>query len=69
MDLHNALKVDNSFVALSNSHNYFKIKIEAPTPELKKEAYEKIEHFSSKYKVKLEKVDAKDTHYIIGFDH
>ena len=34
MDLHDHLKVDGSFVALSNSENYFKIKVEASSPEL-----------------------------------
>ena len=45
MDLHDHLKVDGSFVALSNSENYFKIKVEASSPELAEEAHEKIQHF------------------------
>jgi len=32
MDLHEHLKVDDSHVAMSNSEDYFKIKIEAPSP-------------------------------------
>lgn len=66
-DLHNALKVDDSFVAMSNSSDYFKIKLEAPSLERKEEAYEKVMHFAEKYKVKLEKVDGKETYYILGF--
>jgi hypothetical protein len=68
MDLHDHLKVNNSFVALSNSKDYFKIKIESFTPELAQEALEKIEHFSEKYRVKLEKVENKETFYILGFE-
>ncbi|MEA3374125.1 MAG: hypothetical protein U9Q62_10625 [Campylobacterota bacterium] len=66
-ELHKALKVDDSFVAMSNSNDHFKIKLEAPSQELKEEAYAKVMHFADKYKVKLQKVDGKDTYYIIGF--
>lgn len=69
MDLHNALKVDGSFVALSNSEDYFKIKVQAPSPELAQEAHEKIEHFSAKFKVKVKKLENKETYYIEGFNH
>jgi acetolactate synthase small subunit len=67
MDLHDALKVDESYVAMSNSHDYFKIKIEAPSPERVEEAQEKVSHFKEKFKVLLEKVDNKETYYIVGF--
>jgi hypothetical protein len=67
MDLHDHLKVDGSFIALSNSENYFKIKIEAPSPELAQEAHEKIEHFSEKFKVEVTKLENKETYYIKGF--
>ena len=69
MDLHDHLKVDGSFVALSNSEDYFKIKIEASSSELASEAHEKIKHFSDKFKVTLNKLENKDTYYIVGFDH
>ena len=69
MDLHDHLKVNNSYVAMSNSNNYFKIKIEATSPELTAEAHEKVNHFSEKYKVTLEKLDNKETYYIVGFHH
>lgn len=68
MDLHNTLKVDGSFVALSNSEDFFKIKVEAPSPELAQEAHEKIQHFSDKFKVKVRKLDNKETYYIEGFN-
>jgi hypothetical protein len=67
MDLNDHLKVNNAYVALSNSKDYFKIKIESPTPELAQEAHEKIAHFSEKFKIKVEKLPNKETYYIIGF--
>ena len=69
MDLHDHLKVNNAYVALSNSNDYFKIKIESATTELATEAHEKVQHFSEKFKVEVEKLDAKETYYIIGFNH
>lgn len=67
VDLHEVLKVDDSYVAMSNSHDFLKIKIEAPSAERKREAMEKVNHFTEKFKVKLEKVPGKDTYYILGF--
>ncbi len=69
MDLHDHLKVDGSFVALSNSQDVFKIKIEASSPELTLEAHEKVKHFSDKFKVTVNKLDNKETYYISGFHH
>ncbi len=69
MDLHDHLKVDGSFVALSNSQDYFKIKIEASSEELAKEAHGKVQHFSDKFKVKVNKLENKETYYIVGFHH
>ena len=69
MDLHDHLKVDGSFVALSNSEDYFKIKVEASSPELALEAHEKIKHFSEKFKVTIQKLENKETYYIKGFHH
>jgi len=68
MDLHDALKVDGSFVAMSNTNDYFKIKVEAPSPEIAEEAHEKIRHFSDKFKVKIDKLSDKEAYYILGFD-
>lgn len=68
LDLHEQLKVDDSFVALSNSHDYFKIKIEAPSDERKAEAMERVNHFTDKYKISLVRVPGKDTYYIRGFE-
>jgi len=69
MDLHDHLKVDGSFVALSNSEDCFKIKVEAPSPELATEAHEKIQRFSEKFKVQVNKLENKETYYILGFEH
>ena len=68
LDLHEHLKVDDSHVAMSNSEDYFKIKIEAPSSELAAEAIEKINHFADKYKVALKQVEGKNTFYILGFN-
>ena len=68
MDLHDHLKVDGSYVAMSNSEDYFKIKVEAVSEELAEEAHEKIKHFSEKFKVDVKKLDNKETYYIIGFN-
>ena len=68
MDLHDHLKVNDSFVAMSNSNDYFKIKVHAPSLELENEAHEKIKHFSEKFKVTLHKENS-NTYYIKGFHH
>ncbi len=67
LDLHEVLKVDDSYVAMSNSHDYLKIKIEAPSTERTDEALEKMHHFADKFKVNLEKVSGRETYYIVGF--
>ncbi len=64
--LHETLKPHLSFVALSSSRDYFKIKNEAKSEELRDEVNEIIRKWATKYKVKLEKVDGKETYYIIG---
>jgi predicted thioesterase len=68
MDLHDHLKVNYSFVALSNSEDCFKIKVESPSVEIAEEAHEKIKHFSEKFKVKINKLENKETYYIVGFE-
>lgn len=68
MDLHDALKPVGGYIAMSNSNDYLKIKVDEANSALKEEAMEKIEHFSSKFKVDLQKVDGKDTFYILGYD-
>ncbi|WP_415396576.1 hypothetical protein [Sulfurimonas sp. CS5] len=69
MDLHDHLRVDGSYVAMSNSNDCFKIKVEAPSVEIAAEAHEKIQHFSDKFKVTINKLENKETYYIVGFHH
>ena len=69
MDLHDHLKVDDAYVAMSNSNDYFKIKVESPSPEIAEEAHKKINHFSKKFKVTVNKLENKETYYIVGFHH
>jgi hypothetical protein len=69
MDLHDHLKVNSAYVALSNSTNHFKVKIESLTPELATEAHEKVARFSEKFKIEIKKLDKKETYYIVGFHH
>ncbi len=68
MDLSDHLKVNNAYIAMSNSTKHFKIKIESPTPELAEEAHEKVARFSEKFKVALQKLESKETYYILGFE-
>lgn len=67
LDLHESLKTAESYVALSNSNDYFKIKMDSTSEISTAEALEKINHFAEKYKVILEKVEGKPTYYIAGF--
>lgn len=67
LDLHEALKTDESYVAMSNSNDYFKIKIDATSEISSSDAMAKINHFADKYKVNLQKVEGKPTYYILGF--
>ncbi len=67
-DLHDQLKLESAHIAMSNSYDYFKIKIEAVEKERQDRAYELINAFANKYKVKLQKVKNRDTYYILGFD-
>ena len=67
LDLHEALKTDESYVAMSNTNDYFKIKIDATSEISTADAMKKINHFAEKYKVNLQKVDGKPTYYILGF--
>lgn len=67
LDLHEALKTDESYIALSNTNDYFKIKLDTTSEASASDAMEKINHFADKFKVKLQKVDGKPTYYILGF--
>jgi hypothetical protein len=61
------LKQYNTLVAMSNSVNYFKIKIESPREEFIKKAKELIIHWAKKYKVTLQRNENNDkVYYILG---
>jgi len=66
ISLHDALKPKLSFVAISSTHDYFKIKNEAGNAEMIKNTNEVINQWSKKYKIAVQKVPNKDTYYVLG---
>jgi len=65
--LHDELAHLKGVVALSNSKNVFKIKGSENTSKEIQEAFsELINHWATKYKIKIEKVANKLTYYILG---
>ena len=66
ISLNDELKRFNAIVAMSNSKDYLKIKCDSKDAEEIKAFEDIINHWSQKYKVALEKVDGKNTYYILG---
>ncbi|OQX74749.1 MAG: hypothetical protein B6D59_01565 [Campylobacteraceae bacterium 4484_4] len=66
LQLNDALRAHDSFVAISNSEDYFKIKNEAKNEEERNEVNRKVEKWGEKYKISLKKVEGKETYYILG---
>jgi len=64
--LNDELKKIGAAVAMSNSKDYLKIKLPEEESDKVEEFEEIINHWSNKYKVKLQKVDNKNTYYILG---
>ncbi len=64
--LNDELKIRKSYIAMSNSNDFLKIKNEANNENIKKEVENVIFKWAKKYKVELEKVDGKETYYIKG---
>ncbi len=62
LSLHDTLKPYGSFIAISSSSDFFKIKNETNSPA----AREIIEKWSEKYKVNLSQVSGKNAYYIKG---
>ena len=56
----------DSYVAMSNSNPYFKIKIDTNNENFLNEAKEIIKKWAEKYKINLQKVEEKETYYILG---
>lgn len=67
VQLNEQLKPYDSFVSLSNTHDYVKIKNQADS-KLQNEVTEIIKHWSEKYKIDLEKIVGKETYYILGYE-
>ena len=65
IQLNDALKPFQAYIAMSNSNNYLKIKNESPEESLKK-VDEMIQEWAKKYKINLQKVENKETYYILG---
>ncbi len=69
ISLNDKLKHMNAYVAVSNSVEYFKIKCdEQDSDAIIDEFYDEVNHFSSKYNVKVKKLDNKNVYYILGKD-
>jgi hypothetical protein len=67
ISLNDNLKHMHAYIALSNSESYFKIKCDnTDSKEILKEFIDELNHWSSKYDVKLQKVENKDVYYILG---
>jgi len=64
--LNDNLKPFDSYVTLSSTHDYFKIKNEGKDEEEIEKVNTLIKKWTDKYKVKLQKVEGKETYYIIG---
>ena len=67
ISLKDEIKHYDGFIALSNSHSYFKVKCETDnSKENIKEFTDALIHWSGKYKVMLQQVESKPTYYILG---
>ena len=62
-----ALKVEKGYIAMSNSHNHLKIKCDEDINASNLSAFtELVHHWASKYKLDIEKVENKNTYYLLG---
>ncbi len=67
LSFNDALAVEKGFIAMSNSEDHLKIKCEADSNASNLSAYtDLVQHWADKYKLDLQKVDGKNTYYIIG---
>ncbi len=64
--LNDTLRAHKSYVTLSNSYDYFKIKTKASSPEIVKSTHQIIQNWAQKYKIEIKKSLNKNTYYIIG---
>lgn len=62
-----ALAVEKAFIAMSNSEDHLKIKCEEDPSADNLSAFNTlVKHWADKYKLEIEKVDNKNTYYILG---
>ena len=66
LTLNDEVKRFAGIVALSNSKDYLKVKTDSTNPEEIEAFTEYVTQWAEKYKVALEKVDGKNTYYILG---
>ena len=67
LSFNDALAVEKSFIAMSNSEKYLKIKCKEDISADNLTAFTNlVEHWATKYKLELKKVEKKNTYYIIG---
>ena len=67
ISLNDKLKHMNSYISLSNTKEYFKIKCDPSNDNgIVEEFTNELSHWSTKYNVMLEKVENKNVYYIIG---
>ncbi len=66
IQLNDALKPFQAYIAMSNSNDYLKIKNESEKNSVQK-VDDIIKEWAKKYKIDLKKVDGKKTYYILGF--
>ncbi|MEA2047753.1 MAG: hypothetical protein U9O64_04820 [Campylobacterota bacterium] len=62
-----ALAVEKAYITMSNSEDYLKIKCDEDSSADNLSAFTGlVEHWEEKYKLKLKKVENKNTYYILG---
>ena len=64
--LSDELKAVNALVAMSNSKDYIKLKCNSTNPSEIEKFEEIIKAWANKYKLNIQKVENKNTYYIIG---
>jgi hypothetical protein len=66
LTLNDEVKRFAGVVAMSNSKDYLKVKTDSTIPEEIEAFNEYVQQWAEKYKVALQKVEGKNTYYILG---
>ena len=62
-----ALALEKAFIGMSNSHSYLKIKCDEDSSTDNLSAFTTlVKNWSDKYKLKLQKIEGKNTYYLLG---